>query len=62
CEDSKTAAKISPSKVATWTVGKLHKGEFAQGASFHSISGDTWHTKPFRKLPIKKERWMSLLS
>ncbi|GBN09319.1 hypothetical protein AVEN_238837-1, partial [Araneus ventricosus] len=30
CEDSKTAAKIGLAKVATWTVGKLHKGVFAQ--------------------------------
>ncbi|GBM16522.1 hypothetical protein AVEN_148904-1 [Araneus ventricosus] len=26
CEDSRTAAEIGLTKVATWTVGKLHKG------------------------------------
>ncbi|GBM49008.1 hypothetical protein AVEN_55216-1 [Araneus ventricosus] len=54
CEDSRTAVKIGLAKVATWTVGKLHKGAFAQRAVFHSISGDIWHTKPFRNSQLRR--------
>ncbi|GBM21208.1 hypothetical protein AVEN_265814-1 [Araneus ventricosus] len=52
CEDSRTAVKIG--LVATWTVGNLHKGVFAQRAVFHSISSDTWHTKPFRNFQLRR--------
>ncbi|GBM25258.1 hypothetical protein AVEN_45897-1 [Araneus ventricosus] len=54
CEDSWTAVKIGLAKVATWTVGKLHKGVFVQRAFFHSISSDTWHTKPFWNSQLRR--------
>ncbi|GBL86050.1 hypothetical protein AVEN_89101-1 [Araneus ventricosus] len=53
CEDSRTAAQIGLAKVATWTVGKLNIGVFAQRV-FHSISSDTWHTKPFRNSQLRR--------
>ncbi|GBM51469.1 hypothetical protein AVEN_197030-1 [Araneus ventricosus] len=54
CEDSRTAVKIGLAKIATSTVGKLHKGVFAQRAVFHSVSSDTWHTKPFRNSQLRR--------
>ncbi|GBN97605.1 hypothetical protein AVEN_176560-1 [Araneus ventricosus] len=54
CEDSRTAAKMGHAKVATWTCRQNSTREFVQRASFHSISSDTWHTKPFGNSKLRR--------